>query len=131
MKIDYPMLDWADVRVGDTVLYEQLGEGMNTYFEFVVTEYTDRNPGTYYLVERPRDKFPEEYGAVIIAKKVRGVEFPEGIALIRHRGSSYHHSLSNPQWKSVGMKVAGADNHGEKHIEDWVLAQIVPVEENK
>lgn len=129
MKIDYPVIEWDNVRVGDTVLFEQLGEGMNTYFEFVVTPYTDRNPGTYYLVERPQEKFPEEYGAIIIAKKVRGIYFPEGIVMTRQRGSSYGHT--GVLWKSLGMKIAGADNHSEKQIEDWVLAKVVPVEENK
>jgi len=131
MKIDYPRIEWEDVRDGDTIL-RQFGhdEEVGThYVEFTVSKNDPSSIGDeciHYLIDRPKEKFPEEYGAIIIAKKVRGVEFPDGIALMRHRGS-YGHQHTKPQWKSVGTKIKGYDNHGETHIEDWVLGKIVPV----
>lgn len=131
MKIDYPKIEWEDVRPGDTVLRQWNREdlGLTRYVEFIVDgESEDPDPScTHYLIDRPKKKFPEEYGAIIIAKKVRGVEFPDGIALMRHRGNAYGYSHTKPQWKSIGQQVKRMDNHGETHIEDWVLGKIVPV----
>jgi len=129
MRIDYPQVEWEDVLEGDTVLREWEDTNGICYFEFKVDDEKGEVPSkwVHYLIDRPKPKFPEEYGTIIIAKKVRGVEFPDGIALMHHRGSEYGYSHTKPQWKSIGQKVAGRDSHGETHIEDWVLAKIVPV----
>ena len=127
MKIDYLQIAWADVQPGDTILAEVvLSELATNYIEFKHTESSDMSleGASYYLVDRPKPVFPEDYGTVIIAKKVRGVEFPDGVALTRQRGSRY--STTGPQWKSLGIRIGGADNHGERQIEDWVLAKVVP-----
>lgn len=129
MKIDYPQIDWADVQVGDTILAQiVLSELATSYVEFKHTEASDMHMAgaTYFLVDRPKPVFPEDYGTVIIAKKVRGIEFPEGVALARLRGSDYGYSTYQPMWKSIDRRIAGKDNHGERQIEDWVLGKVVP-----
>lgn len=130
MKIDYPQIKWGDVQLGDTILahWEHKGRTSSSYSEFIVDE-THSEPATdaaYYLIDRPKQVFPEDYGTVIIAKKVRGIEFPDGVALTRQRGSNYSYSSTGPMWKSLGIKISGADNHSERQIEDWVLAKVVP-----
>jgi len=129
MKIDYPLIDWDDVQPGDTVLAQLRTGKATSYFEFTVEETTQQmSDAIYYLIDRPKPVFPEEYGAIIIAKKVRGVEFPEGIALTRQRGSTSRWTADtySPMWKSLGQQINGKDNHGEPMIEDWVLAKVVP-----
>jgi hypothetical protein len=128
VKLDYPQIAPADVQPGDIILSEwRSGEGVS-YFEFTLEDPVNLNydgDATYYLIDRPKPVFPEEYGSIIIAKKVRGVEFPEGVALTRQRGG-YSAAYQGPQWKSIGQRINGADNHGERMIEDWVLAKVVP-----
>lgn len=130
MKIDYPQIDWADVQAGDTVLahWEHKGHTSSSYSEFVVAEdqKAHATEAIYYLIDRPKQVFPEDYGTVIIAKKVRGIEFPEGVVLARQRGTRYEYGPRQVMWKSIGTKISGADNHGERQIEDWVLAKVVP-----
>lgn len=128
MKIGYPKIEWADVQAGDTILTHWDDETSQTYREFTVADPANYNPNagnTYYLIDRPKPVFPEEYGTLIIAKKVRGIEFSDGVVLTRQRGSgySYPHQV---MWKSIGVKISGADNHSERQIEDWVLAKVVP-----
>lgn len=131
MKIDYPVIAAKDIRIGDTVLLKDLSSSWScSYHEYQVTEVPPRFEGVYYLIDRPKEPFPDEYGSLIIAKKVRGIEFPDGVLMMRQRGSTYDYAHTKPQWKSVGIKISGADNHGEKQIEDWVLAKAVPVEED-
>lgn len=132
MKIEYPRIEWEDIRIGDLILrsweHEEDG-GTTMYAEFTVTEDSPEVfDCIHYLIDRPKAKFPDEYGTIIIAKKVRGVEFPDGIALMRHRGSPYGYSHTKPQWKSIGQQVKRMDNHGETHIEDWVLGKVVPAD---
>lgn len=131
MKIDYPQIDWDAVQPGDTVLAELSVTGKaKSYIEFTLDgETADMQMivgATYYLIDRPKPVFPEDYGTVIIAKKVRGIEFPEGVALTRLRGSNYEYVSYQPMWKSIDRKIGGKDNHGERQIEDWVLAKVVP-----
>lgn len=127
MKINYPLIASTDVREGDIVLEQvNCSDGVTTYHEFTINPHDLLAPGTYYLIERPREVFPGEYGDIILAKKVRGVEFPDGVALTRQRGGHGDYAHTKPYWKSIGMKIMGADNHGENHIEDWVLAKVVP-----
>lgn len=129
MKIDYPQIDWADVQLGDTILAKVvLSELATSYVEFRHTEASDMQMegASYFLVDRPRPVFPEDYGSIIIAKKVRGIEFPEGVVLTRLRGSHYEYVNYQPMWKSIDQRIAGKDNHGERMIEDWVLAKVVP-----
>jgi hypothetical protein len=128
MKIDYPQIEWADIQPGDTILVAWVNTKHVHYSEFVVDTGTPRpyaDASAFYLIDRPKPVFPEEYGSIIIAKKVRGIEFPEGVALTRQRGG-YSSSYQGPAWKSLGIKISGADNHGERQIEDWVLAKVVP-----
>jgi len=132
MKIDYPRIDWNDVQPGDTVLAElRVSKGW-TYVEFTLDEHTADAQmivgASYYLIDRPKPVFPEDYGTVIIAKKVRGIEFPEGVVLTRQRGSTSRWAADtySPMWKSIDRKIEGKDNHGERQIEDWVLAKVVP-----
>lgn len=131
MKITYPQIDVDDIQAGDTVLSHwstKDGAG-HTYYEYTVGDAENLETGEqvrYYLIHRPKAVFPEEYGSVIIAKKVRGIEFPEGVALTRQRGSNYSYTSPPVMWKSLGVKISGADNHGETQIEDWVLAKVVP-----
>lgn len=131
MKIDYPQIAPADVQPGDTILSEWRNGEAISYFEFTLEDPVNLNydgEATYYLIDRPRPVFPDEYGTLIIAKKVRGIEFPEGVVLARQRGSShpYTSSYSQIMWKSIDQKIGGADNHSERQIEDWVLAKVVP-----
>lgn len=130
MKITYPQIEWDDVRDGDTILFAYAIDARHTdYKEVQITDkdsYTPWREGICYLIDRHKPAFPEEYGAIIIAKKVRGIEFPDGVALTRQRGSSYEYLDYPPMWKSIGMKIGGKDNHGERMIEDWVLAKVVP-----
>ena len=131
MKIDYPEIDWDDIQHGDTALAQmKLSNKATSYFEFTMDEEvadTQLIPGaTYYLIDRPKPVFPEDYGTLIIAKKVRGIEFPEGVVLTRLRGSSYEYVTYQPMWKSIDQRIAGKDNHSERQIEDWVLAKVVP-----
>lgn len=130
MKIDYPQIDWDDVQLGDTVLRQWCQKGVTGYAEFTFDEDCgDPDPSltfTHYLIDRPKQMFPEDYGTVIIAKKVRGIEFPDGVVLTRLRGSNYTYTSYQPMWKSIDRKISGADNHGERQIEDWVLAKVVP-----
>ena len=131
MKIDYPQIDVADIQAGDTVLSHWSttdGQG-HTYYEYTVEDPENLETGdgpTYYLIDRPKPVFPDEYGTLIIAKKVRGEHFPEGVVLARLRGSSYACTTYAPMWKSIDRKISGADNHGERQIEDWVVAKVVP-----
>lgn len=129
MKIDYPVIEWTDVQAGDTILTEWVDSNSNitTYREFTVADPANYNPNlgnTYYLIDRPKPVFPEDYGTVIIAKKVRGDYFPGGVVLARQRGS--RSAYGGPMWKSLTQKIGGADQHGERQIEDWVLAKVVP-----
>lgn len=126
MKIDYPVIEWDDVREGDTILGQRPSGKSFIYLEFPVgAEHSEPfTDATYYLIERPAEVFPEDYGTVIIAKKVRGIDFPDGVILSRQRGSSS--SYTPVMWKSLGRKISGADNHSERQIEDWVLAKVVP-----
>ena len=132
MKIDYPVIDWDDIQPGDTLLAQlRLSNNATSYVEFTMDEETADTQliagATYYLIDRPKPIFPEDYGTIIIAKKVRGIEFPEGVVLVRQRGSTYAYASNYPvQWKSIGQRIAGKDNHGERQIEDWVLAKVVP-----
>lgn len=127
MKIDYPLIDRADAQPGDTLLMHWSHKDIQNYREFVVGEQGwGHCEGTvYYLIDRPKPVFPEEYGTIIIAKKVRGIEFPEGVVLTRQRGGSMHTGWT-PMWKSIGRRIEGADNHPETQIHDWVLAKVVP-----
>lgn len=130
MKITYPQIDWNDVQPGDTVLAELALSKSTSYIEFTLDETTADTQmiagATYYLIDRPKQVFPEDYGTLIIAKKVRGIEFPEGVVLSRLRGSNYEYVTYQPMWKSIDQRIAGKDNHGERMIEDWVLAKVVP-----
>ena len=131
MKIDYPVIDWDDIQPGDTVLAQLSTYNKATsYVEFTLDEETADaqmiSGATYYLIDRPKPVFPEDYGTLIIAKKVRGIEFPEGVVLSRLRGSSYEYVTYQPMWKSIDQRIAGKDNHSERQIEDWVLAKVVP-----
>lgn len=130
MKIDYPQIDWNDVQPGDTVLAEMALGKSKSYVEFTLDENTaDKQMivgAIYYLIDRPRPVFPDEYGTLIIAKKVRSFEFPEGVVLARQRGTRYEYGPKQVMWKSIEGKISGADNHGERQIEDWVLAKVVP-----
>jgi hypothetical protein len=129
MKIDYPQIEWADVQAGDTILAHLAHDNQtHIYREFKVADPANymATEETLYLIDRPRPVFPEEYGSIIIAKKVRGIEFPDGVVLTRQRGSNYSYSSTGPMWKSLGTKISGADNHSERQIEDWVLAKVVP-----
>jgi len=130
MKIDYPVIDVGDIREGDTVLSQWMGEQNIQYLEWTVDDPTVLGTEPiYYLIDRPKVPFPEAYGSVIIAKRVRGTSFPDGVALIRQRGSSFSsYSHARPNWKSVGIRIEGADNHPETQVHDWVLAKIVPAE---
>lgn len=131
MKIDYPEIDWADVQDGDTILLAHSVDESRTDYKEIKIEvkagYTPwREYTACYLIDRPKPVFPEDYGTVIIAKKVRGIEFPEGVVLTRLRGSNYEYVTYQPMWKSIDRKIGGKDNHGERQIEDWVLAKVVP-----
>jgi hypothetical protein len=136
MKIDYPVIEWADVREGDTVLAEFVGDGKNRqYEEFEVgdkREYSQGYTAAYYLIDRPKEKFPEEGGTLIIAKKVRGEEFPEGIVLRRNNAVSGKwdtvYWISQEQVSDIGQygRTRTYDRHPESKIEDWVLAKVVP-----
>lgn len=130
MKIDYPIIEKAQIQEGDTVLSQWEQEDCIIYYEFEVEDPNNlatRNETTYYLIDRPKPVFPEDYGTIIIAHKVRGIEFPEGIPLARQRGGhSTYYAGNGPMWKSFTQKISGADNHGERQIEDWVLAKVVP-----
>lgn len=127
MKIDYPLIDRADAQPGDTLLMHWSSNEMQHYREFVVGEraWSHAEGTVYYLIDRPKPVFPEDYGTLIIAKKVRGIEFPEGVVLARQRGSNYQYVTYAPMWKSIDRKIGGKDNHGETQIEDWVLAKVV------
>lgn len=130
MKIDYPVINKEDVQPGDIVLAQwQQNEGV-TYFEWTVEDPVNLVYGeaTYYLIDRPKPVFPEDYGSIIIAKRVRGTSFPDGVVLTRQRGPSTAYSMNRPLWKSLGCKIEGADNHPESQIHDWVLAKVVPAE---
>lgn len=125
MKIDYPLIDRADTQLGDTLLMHWSHNSKQHYMEFEVTgEWAHAEGTVYYLIDRPKPVFPEDYGTVIIAKKVRGIEFPEGVTLARQRGS--RSAYGGPMWKSLDRRISGADQHGERQIEDWVLAKVVP-----
>jgi len=131
MKIDYPQIDWDDVQHGDTILRQWQLNCVTSYAEFTVDLDTCGDPDpsiafTHYLIDRPKPVFPEDYGTLIIAKKVRGVEFPEGITLVRQRGGWNEYTSQGPMWKSIDRRVEGKDNHSERQIEDWVLAKVVP-----
>lgn len=131
MKIDYPIIKWEDVQPGDTILTQYSLADEVQYREFKVDDpswgevlHTNASP-VHYLIDRPKPVFPEDYGTIIIAKRVRGEYFPEGIPLARQRGG-YSAAYQGPMWKSFTQKVGGADNHGERQIEDWVIAKVVP-----
>jgi hypothetical protein len=130
MKISHARIDRADIRAGDTILQSWKAGGTTHYLEFVVEDETSIESSghdIFHLIDRPKEVFPEEYGTLIIAKKVRGQEFPEGVVLARQRGSNYAvYSHAQVMWKSLGQKICGADNHSERQIEDWVLAKAVP-----
>jgi hypothetical protein len=128
VKIPYPQIHPADIQAGDTILSQWSGTEATNYFEWTVEDTSKLEGGKeviYYLIDRPKPVFPEDYGTLIIAKKVRGIEFPEGIVLARQRGG-YSAAYQGPQWKSIDQRVDGKDNHGERQIEDWVLAKAVP-----
>ena len=131
MKINYPVIDVTDIQAGDTILSHwstKDGAG-HTYYEYTVQDTDNLERGDavrYYLIDRPKPVFPEDYGTLIIAKKVRGVEFPEGITLVRQRGGWNEYTSQGPMWKSIDRRVEGKDNHSERQIEDWVLAKVVP-----
>ena len=129
MKIDYPQIDREDAQPGDTILMHWSHNNIHHYREFTVNEqgvWAHSEGTVYYLIDRPKPVFPEDYGTVIIAKKVRGIDFPEGIVLTRQRGSRYEYGPQQNMWKSIDRRVDGKDNHGERQIEDWVLAKVVP-----
>lgn len=137
MKIDYPEIDWADVRLGDTLLRAwDTGHNRNTYYEFEVNENSleagTQSGWVHYLIDRPRPNMPKEPGTLIIAKKVRGVEFPEGIVLRRNKGkdSAYQsvYWISEELVADMGQygRPRHYDRHPESKIEDWVLAKVVP-----
>jgi len=131
MKIDYPQIDLADIQAGDTILSQWSTEdgSARSYYEYTVEDPENLDSSgadAFYLIDRPKPVFPDEYGTLIIAKKVRGIEFPEGVVLTRQRGTSYSYASPQVMWKSLGMKISGADNHSERQIEDWVLAKVVP-----
>lgn len=132
MKINYPQIDWADVRAGDMILSHWIhSNGVQVYREYTVQEpkyLTADDRCVFYLIDRPKPAFPEDYGTLILAKKVRGIEFPDGIVLARQRGSWNEYSSQGPMWKSLAQRVEGKDNHSERQIEDWVLAKAVPAE---
>lgn len=131
MKIDYPEIAWADVRNGDTILKEIRSDSHAEYLEFTLSNKSDSHnrSATYYLIDRPREVFPEEPGTLIIAKKLAGVEYPEGVLLYRHRGHNRYAELRGGyqvRWKSPNFWVGHQNTWTEKHIEDWVLAKAVP-----
>lgn len=131
MKIDYPITTWPEVKDGDTILAQyKMGNGGTGYYEIKVDNkeqsegYSDAE--VIYLVDRPKPVFPGDYGTIIIAKRVRGTSFPDGVVLARQRGGGHTYSGSGPMWKSLDRKIEGADNHPETQVHDWVLAKVVP-----
>lgn len=135
MKIDYPQIDWNDVQAGDTVLAHQFAAGSHLYREFTVADpskhFASKDEADYYLIDRPKPAFPEESGTFIIAKKVRGVEFPEGIVLRRNAATKSYNAvywISDEQVPDVGQygRTRTYDRHPESKIEGWVLAKVVP-----
>jgi len=133
MKIDYPQIDRADIQAGDTVLAQWPREQNTTYYEFMVEDPAnlEQSEATYYLIDRPKPVMPTESGTFIIAKKVRGVEFPEGIVLRRNAATKSYNAvywISDEQVTDVGQygRTRTYDRHPESKIEDWVLAKVVP-----
>ena len=134
MRIDYPEIEWADVREGDTILKEVADGNLLNYLEFTVTNKGDYyvSAATYYLIDRPKPIMPKESGTFIIAKKVRGIDFPEGIVLRRNKGkdSAYQsvYWISEEMVPDMGQygRPRYYDRHPESKIEDWVLAKVVP-----
>lgn len=134
MKIDYPVIEWENVRVGDTILKELRSGTGAEYLEFTIDYKSGSHNrfATYYLIDRPKEKFPEEGGTLIIAKKVRGQEFPEGIVLRRNNAVStkwdtvYWHSQEQVPDTGQYGRTRTYDRHPESKIEDWVLAKVVP-----
>lgn len=133
MKIDYPVISPDEIRPGDRILTRWgMIDNSVTYREWTFEE-TDLTPpgdtGTiHYLIDRPKPVFPKDYGTIIIAKRVRGTSFPDGVVLARQRGGSSTYNYAGPMWKSLTQKIEGADNHPETQIHDWVLGKVVPAE---
>lgn len=136
MKIDYPEITKEDIKDGDTILTQwETASGYTTYQEFVVKspeEFGHLEGMRYYLIERPKPKLPEEPGTMILAKRVRGVEFPEGILLWRNKAKATGYNavywISHEQVADMGQygRPRYYDRHPVTKIEDWVLAKVVP-----
>jgi len=136
MKIDYPQIDLADIQAGDTILSQWSTEdgSARSYYEYTVEDPENLDSSgadAFYLIDRPKPVFPTESGTFIIAKKVRGVEFPEGIVLRRNAATKSYNAvywISDEQVTDVGQygRTRTYDRHPESKIEDWVLAKVVP-----
>lgn len=134
MKIPYPVIEWDDVRDGDTILSQYMTGSGYQYDEFTIADKGNyaKAADIYYLIERPKPQMPQEPGTLIIAKKVRGEEFPEGIVLRRNNAVSSKwdtvYWISQEQVSDIGQygRTRTYDRHPESKIEDWVLAKVVP-----
>lgn len=127
-------IDATEVKLGDTIelVYSQQGVKVST--EGVVSKIRTDSYGPsvsfytieggclgntfsgspkLYLIDRPKKDLPAEIGAVIYAKKLRGVEAPEGkpVKLMR---------VSEAVW-ACARRIEGSSSYlcYNSEIEDW------------